>query len=286
MRTAKPSLMRCLPPLHARGDLGGKRHEPRRGEEIGHRQGRAAPAAVSLPLLRGQFPRPGECRLRRALYERRSRLQPVGVRRRRRHLFRRLYPVRDSEQSGDAEIRRAHLDRAHHDQLGHRRHRHGLCQRREELLCDALSLGRRGSGVLPRHHPLSHLLVSGAGARAHRLAVHGGGAACHHGRRTGVGCAAGDARAARAEGLALAVHRRGAAGGDPRRDRAQVSRRPARAGAAGSARRSGRRSPARSRPRPRRRARRAMPSSARRSRGRACSCSASSISASSSASTA
>ena len=43
------------------------------------------------------------------------------------------------------------------------------------------------------------------------------------------GRAARDAWPARPEGLALAVHRRGTAGGHPRRDRAQISRRPARA---------------------------------------------------------
>ena len=36
------------------------------------------------------------------------------------------------------QIRRAHLDRAHHDQLGPGRHRHGVRQRRAELLCAAL----------------------------------------------------------------------------------------------------------------------------------------------------
>ena len=55
-----------------------------------------------------------------------------------------------------------------------------------ELLCAALPVGRRRSRLLPGHHPLSHLLVSGAGTRAHRRAVHGGGAACHHGRRPGL----------------------------------------------------------------------------------------------------
>jgi len=113
-----------------------------------------------------------------------------------------------AEQSGDAEIRRARLDRAHHDQLGDPRHRHGLRQRRDQLLCHAVSAGRGGSRLLSRNNPLSHLLVPGAGARAHHLSVHGGGAARHHGRRPRVGRAARNARAARAEGLALAVHHR------------------------------------------------------------------------------
>ena len=68
------------------------------------------------------------------------------------------------------------------------------------------------------------------GAGAHRLAVHGGGAAGHGGGRPAVGRAARAARARRAQRLALAVRHRGRAGGRARRDRAQISRRPARAG--------------------------------------------------------
>ena len=33
------------------------------GGEIGHRQIRPAPSPVSLPLLRGELPRPGQCRV-------------------------------------------------------------------------------------------------------------------------------------------------------------------------------------------------------------------------------
>ena len=155
---------------------------------------------------------------------------PSIYRRRGRHLLRRLYPVRDSEQSRAAEIRRAHLDRAHHDQLGGGRFRHGAGPQRDQLLRHAVSAGRGGSGLLPRHHPLSHLLVPGGGAGAHRLAVHGGGAAGHGGGRPAVGRAARAARAWRAQRLALAVLGRGRTGNRARRDRAQISRRPARAG--------------------------------------------------------
>ena len=51
-------------------------------------------------------------------------------------------------------------------------------------------LGRSGSRLLPRHHSLSYLLVSGARAGADRLAVHGGGAARDDDRRPDVGRAA------------------------------------------------------------------------------------------------
>ena len=62
-------------------------------------QGEPPPDPVPRPLLRGQFPRPRQCRLRRACHERGSRLHAGDVRLRRRHLLRRLHPLRDSEQS-------------------------------------------------------------------------------------------------------------------------------------------------------------------------------------------
>ena len=52
--------------------------------------------------------------------------------------------------------------------------RHGIRQRRDELLCAAFPARRGGGGLLPRHHPLSDLLVSGARARGGYSAVHGG----------------------------------------------------------------------------------------------------------------
>src|SRR6478672_7012985 len=48
-------------------------------------QGEPAPDPVSRPLLRGQFPRPRQCGLRRPCHERRSRLHAGGVRLRRRN---------------------------------------------------------------------------------------------------------------------------------------------------------------------------------------------------------
>ena len=150
----------------------------------------------------------------------------VGVRRRRRHLLRRLYPVRGAEQPGAAEIRRAHLDRAHHDQLGPGLHRHGPRQRRAELLCDALSVGRRRSRLLPGHHLYFTYWFPARNARASSRCSW---RRCRWPPWSGPGLrrAARDARPARAEGLALAVHRRGTAGGHPGRGRAVLDR-PAR----------------------------------------------------------
>ncbi len=200
-------------------------HGPGSGEAKRDRQGRAPPPPVSLPLLCGELPRPGERRVRRARHEPGPRPHTVDLRRRRRHLLHRLSPVRDPEQSCAAEIRRAHLDRAHHDQLGTGCFGHGLGERHDRLLPHALSAGRGGGGVLPGHHPLSHLLVPGAGAGPHRLAVHGGGAARHRGGRPGVGRAARAARGRRSERLALALHRRRPAGGAARLRRPQIPRR-------------------------------------------------------------
>src|SRR5262245_43746672 len=66
-----------------------------------HRQGCAPPSPVSLPLLRGELSRPGQCRVRRA------RLHALNLRGGRRHLLHRLSPVRDPEQSRASAFRSA-----------------------------------------------------------------------------------------------------------------------------------------------------------------------------------
>ena len=67
--------------------------------------------------------------------------------------------------------RRAAVDRAHHDHLGHLRRpdRHG--HRRHQLLRRALPAGRRRSRLLPGHRALLHLLVPGPPPCAHRLGL-------------------------------------------------------------------------------------------------------------------
>ena len=69
--------------------------------------------------------------------------------------------VRSAEQRAAGALRRAHLDRAHHDQLGRAVGRDGVRAGADELLRRALPARRRRSRFLPRHHLLPHLLVSG-----------------------------------------------------------------------------------------------------------------------------
>jgi len=85
--------------------------------------------------------------------------------------------------------------------------RHGAGAHRDRLLRHAVSAWRGRSRLLPRNHPLSHFLVPGACAGAHRCPVHSGGAACNH------------AWGARPRGLALAVHHRRHPRDPPRRRR-------------------------------------------------------------------
>jgi len=63
------------------------------------------------------------------------------------------------------------------------RDRHGLRRRRNELLCLALCAWRGRGRLLPRHHPLSHLLVPERGTRPHRFPFHDRGSHRHGGRR-------------------------------------------------------------------------------------------------------
>ena len=102
-------------------------------------------------------------------------LEHVGrrLRLRRRHVLLGLLPVRSAEQRDPGEGRRAHLDRAHHDHLGHLRRGHGLRHRHDELRHRALPARHGRGGLLPRPHPLFHLLVPGPSPRPHRLGLPG-----------------------------------------------------------------------------------------------------------------
>src|SRR5205085_2642338 len=57
-------------------------------------------------------------------------------------------------------------DRPDHDELGRYRCRHDVYAQLDELLRAALSAGGGGSRLLPRHDPLSDLLVHPCGAGA------------------------------------------------------------------------------------------------------------------------
>ena len=81
---------------------------------------------------------------------------------RRRNFLLGLFPIRGAEQRHHGKGRRPHLDRPHHDHLGHLRHGHGVRDRHDQLRRHAVP-ARRGRGrLLSRHDPLFHLLVSRA----------------------------------------------------------------------------------------------------------------------------
>ena len=82
-----------------------------------------------------------------------------------------------------AQIRRAHLDRAHHDQLGPGRDRHGFRQRRDELLWLRFLLGVAEAGFFPGIILYLTYWFPARGARAHRVPVHDGGSPRHGDRR-------------------------------------------------------------------------------------------------------
>ena len=101
------------------------------------------------------------------------------------------------------------LDRPHHGDLGHHLGVDGNGERRDELLRPALPARRRRSRILPRHHSLSDLLVSGGISRAASRGLCDRGSRVHRDRRADLGLAARARRRDGAEGLAVAVHHRG-----------------------------------------------------------------------------
>ena len=109
-----------------------------------------------------------------------------------------------------------HVDRPHHDHLGHLRRRHRLRHRHDELRHRALPARHGRSGLLSRPHPLFHLLVPRPAPCAYRLQLPGRPA-----DRGGVRCADLDGadepgRHVRPARLADHVPRRGHPDGDHR----------------------------------------------------------------------
>ena len=146
------------------------------------------------------------------------------------HLLHRLRPVRSAEQHDSGEGRRAHVDCANHDHLGHRFRVDGHGRRPLEFSLVALSARRGRSRLLPRNDPLLHLLVSRPIPRARHLdAVHrGAGGEC---RGLGAfGRDPGDGRHPRAQGLAVGLHHRSHPCGAARLRRTAVHDRSSRGG--------------------------------------------------------
>ena len=128
--------------------------------------------AVPAAALRRRVARPRQHRLRGAADERRSGLQRHRLRLRRRHLLHRLRAVRGAEQLDPRARRRAAVDRAHHDHVGHLVGRDDVRGGADQLLRAAVSARRRRSRFLARHHLLPRQLVSGEGPSARGLVVH------------------------------------------------------------------------------------------------------------------
>ena len=129
-------------------------------------QGGVAAGAAAGGLLRRGLSGPRQRGLRQAADAAGTAIQRDGVRAGRRDLLHRLLPVRDSQQHHPAQGRGARLDRAHHDHLGPHFLVHDVREQRAHVLCAALPAGRGRGGLLPRHHPVPDLLVSGRGAGA------------------------------------------------------------------------------------------------------------------------
>ncbi len=118
-------------------------------------------------------------------------------------------------------VRRAALDRPHHDQLGHRLGRVRLHPadvgserhlERMDLLLPAPAARRLRGRLLPRHHLLSDALVPDDLPRARHQPVHARDPDIEHHRGADLGPAAQSVRR-RPDRMAVAVHLRGAAVG-------------------------------------------------------------------------
>ena len=159
-----------------------------------------------------------------------SRLLSRRFRLRRRHLLPRILPVRGALEPDPRKGRRPHLDRPGDDHLGPHLRRHGLRPGIDQLLHPPLPPGGRRGRLLPRHHPVSQLLVPGPQACRRDGALHGRGTAVDGARLADLRRPARDARPPRPCRLAVDVPHRGRARGDPRRRRAVLHDRSSREG--------------------------------------------------------
>ncbi len=164
--------------------------------------------------------------------------QRRGIRLRQRHLLRRLFPLRDSQQPAHGESRGAPMDRPHPDHLGHhfRPDRRGAG--RGLVLRHPFPARRGRSRLLSRHHPLHHLVVSHLLSLPDHRPVHDRHPVLRHRRLDHLGHLAGAGRQHGPGRLAMAVHHRGSTSDHPRHRGPVLPHRPARRralAAAGSA---------------------------------------------------
>ncbi len=114
----------------------------------------------AMLCLHSRLYRPHQCQLRRTHHARRHRHVGWHLRLRRRHVLLGLLHLRSAEQRDPGKDRRQDLDRPDHDHLGNPRGGDRLRDGFDELRDRALPARRRRGRILPRHHPLLHLLVS------------------------------------------------------------------------------------------------------------------------------
>ena len=170
-----------------------------------HAAGHPAARAVPHGLLFLRSARPRERRLRCPADEQGPRPDAGDVRVRGKALLHLVFLRRGPEQSCPAESRRAALDRAHHDHMGHGDGLHGLRGGTLFTLPDAVYPRRCGGRLFPRRDPVSDLLASIGVSRADPRHLHGLDSARHVPRLAPVGFPARARRRAWAQGLAVAV---------------------------------------------------------------------------------
>ena len=140
--------------------------------EIDLFEGQLADHSVTADLLHDRLPRPHQHRLRATADEADAALWRRRLRDRRGHLLPGLLSVRGSEQPVAGEDRSAQDAAAYHGVMGVDRGGDDVRHDADAILYCALPARRIRGGLLSRHHPLFHLLVSLRPPRAGHCDLH------------------------------------------------------------------------------------------------------------------
>ena len=178
-----------------------------RTEEPRGSRAQAAPTSAShaVRAVRGRLPGPNQRGVRGTRDESRARTVERAVRIPVRHIFLRLLPVRDSEQSDIAPDRRPPVDRPHLADVGSGRVIDGIRQERARALRSPLSARSGRGGILSRDTLLSVVLVPSAATGSSDRLLPDGVAGCEHHRRAAVGLDPGPRARLRTLELAVAA---------------------------------------------------------------------------------